>query len=137
MRISDWSSDVCSSDLAHDIDYPLHSWAIRGARGKFAWLKAPEKAGNFHADIEEYLLSLPIVALACVINRPGYVARYKGRYNEQLWLMCKTAFSILVERAAKFDDDEGRKLEIYFEGAGLKADSSVEPTSEFQYLMSI
>src|SRR3546814_4091498 len=130
MRISDWSSDVCSSDLAHDIDYPLHSWAIRGARGKFAWLKAPEKAGNFHAAIEEYLLSLPIVALACVINRPGYVARYKGRYNEQLWLMCKTAFSILVERAAKFADDEGRQLAIYFEGAGPKEDRDIEKRSE-------
>src|SRR3546814_19573982 len=74
----------------------------------------------FRSAIEEYLLSLPIVALACVINRPGYVARYKGRYNEQLWLMCKTAFSILVARAATFADDEGRQLEIYFEGAGQK-----------------
>src|SRR3546814_14445644 len=95
MRISDWSSDVCSSDLgifaahnafcrAHDIDYPLHSWAIRGARGKFAWLKAPEKAGNFHAAIEEYLLSLPIVALACVINRHGYVEIGRASCRERV-----------------------------------------------------
>src|SRR3546814_15128376 len=86
----------------------------------------------FRSAIEEYLLSLPIVALACVINRPGYVARYKGRYNEQLWLMCKTAFSILVERAAKFADDEGRQLEIYFEGAGPKEDRDI-----VQYMRSL
>jgi hypothetical protein len=109
----------------HDITYPLHSWAIRGGRGKFAWLKTPEKAGNFYAVLEEYLLSLPIIALACVVNRPGYVARYKERYNQRLWLMCKTAFSILAERAAKLANDEGRQLEIYFEGAGPKEDGDI------------
>lgn len=109
----------------HDITYPLHSWAIRGGRGKFAWLKTPEKARIFRAALEEHLLSLPIIALACVVNRPGYVARYRERYEERLWLMCKTAFSILVERAAKYADGEGRQLEIYFEGSGPKEDSDI------------
>src|SRR3546814_18029276 len=46
--------------------------------------------------------------------------------------MCKTAFSILVERAAKFADDEGRQLEIYFEGAGPKEDRDI-----VQYMRSL
>ena len=39
------------------IDYPLHSYQIRGGRGKFGWLKNPEKAASFlpHA-IEDFLL---------------------------------------------------------------------------------
>lgn len=109
----------------HGITYDLHSRAIRGGRGRFAWLKTPEKAGIFLASLEEFLLSLPIVTLACVVNRPGYVARYKARYKERLWLMCKTAFSILTERAAKFADDNGGKLEIYYEGAGRKEDRDI------------
>ena len=109
----------------HNITYPLHSWAIRGGRGKFAWLKTPEKAGIFLAALEEFLLSLPIISLACVVNRPGYVARYRDRYKERLWFMCKTAFSILAERAAKFADAEDRKLEIYFEAAGQKEDEAI------------
>ena len=27
----------------HDITYPLHSWAIRGGRQNFGWLKHPKK----------------------------------------------------------------------------------------------
>ena len=38
---------------AHNISYPLHSWSIRGGRGKFGWLKTPEKAGIFMAALED------------------------------------------------------------------------------------
>ncbi|MGF1608095.1 MAG: DUF3800 domain-containing protein [Kiloniellales bacterium] len=109
----------------HSITYPLHSWAIRGGRGKFAWLKKPERAGIFLSALEEFLLSLPIVTIACVVNRPGYVARYRDRYRERLWFMCKTAFSILTERAAKFVDEQEGKLEIYFETTGKKEDKDL------------
>ncbi len=107
------------------IDYPLHSSRIRGGQGKFGWLKKPENAGLFFPAIEEFLLALPIVSIACVIHRPGYVARYKDRYQEQLWYMCKTAFSIMTERAAKFADDQGRKLEIFYEPSGKKEDKDI------------
>lgn len=70
--------------------------------------------------LEGFLLSLPILGVACVIHRPGYVARYQDRYKEALWYMCKTAFSILIERAAKFADEQDRFLEVVFEGAGKK-----------------
>lgn len=109
----------------HNITYPLHSWAIRGGRSKFGWLKTPEKAGIFLAALEEYLLSLPIITIACVVHRPGYVARYKEKYQERLWLMCKTAFSILIERAAKYVDDQGGVMEIYFEQSSKNEDRAI------------
>ena len=39
--------------------------------------------------------------------------------------MCKTAYSILIERAAKYADREDRKLEVYFEQAGKKEDRNI------------
>lgn len=72
--------------------------------------------------LEEYLLSLPIITIACIVDRPGYLARYKEKFREQLWLMCKTAFTILVERAAKYVDEQGGAMEIYFEQSGKKED---------------
>ncbi len=107
------------------IDYPLHSTKIRGGQGKFGWLKKPENAGEFLPSLERFLLSLPIVGIACVIDRGGYLARYKDRHKDALWYMCKTAFCVLVERAAKFSDDRGRKLEICFEESGKKEDRDI------------
>ena len=115
-----------------DIDYHLHSSRIRGGQGKFGWLKRPENAGLFLPALQEFLLSLPIVGIACVIDRPGYVARYKDRYDDRLWFMCKTAFGILAERAAKFAYEGGRKLEIFFEQAGRKEDRDI-----VQYVRSL
>lgn len=109
-----------------EITYPLHSSSIRGGRGDFAWLKKPETAGLFFQALEGFLLSLPILGVACVIHRPGYVARYQDRYKEALWYMCKTAFSILIERAAKFADEQDRFLEVVFEGAGKKEDHDLK-----------
>ena len=40
--------------------------------------------------------------------------------------MCKTAFSILIERAAKFADEQDRFLEVVFEGAGKKEDHDLK-----------
>ncbi|MBS0155182.1 MAG: DUF3800 domain-containing protein [Nitrospira sp.] len=108
------------------ITYPLHSSSLRGGRGNFAWLKKPENAGLFMPALQEYLLSLPLLGIACVIHRPGYVARYKNTYRESLWYMCKTAFTILVERSAKYADEQGRKLEIVFEGTGKREDRDIK-----------
>ena len=106
------------------IDYPLHSTKIRGARAKFGWLEKPENARFLHA-LQEFLLSLPIIGIACVVHRPGYSQRYRDRYKGDLWYMCKTTFCILVERSAKFADEEGRSLEIYFEESGRYEDSDI------------
>lgn len=108
-----------------NIDYPLHSSRIRGGQGKFGWLKKPENAAAFLPALEDFILSLPVISLACAVHRPGYVARYREQYRERLWFMCKTAYSILIERAAKYADEQDRKLEVFFEGTGRKEDRSI------------
>ena len=106
------------------IDYPLHSVDIRGRRGNFNWLNKQNRWESFWSDLEGWLLSLPIVSIACVIHRPGYVERYKD-YHEHLWYLCKTAYSILIERSAKFAERQDRKLEIFFEQAGKYEDGNI------------
>ncbi len=104
------------------INYPPHSWAIRGGRENFGWLKNPEKAFDFHSDLAAFLMALPIIGIATVIDRLGYLASYKERYEKNTWLMCRTAFCILIERAAKYADRNGRTLRVFFERAGLTED---------------
>jgi len=106
----------------HGITYPLHSWAIRGGRGDFGWLRKPEAARDFLNDLESMLLSLPVLGIAAVIDRPGYVSRYRDKYPDDLWFMCKTAYCVLIERAAKYADSQGRKLRVFFERAGKAED---------------
>lgn len=114
--------DFCSE---WGIDYSLHSTKIRGGRGKFGWLKKPEVAGQFFQSLEEFLIAAPVVCISCVIHRPGYVERYKEAYQERMWLMCKTAFSILIERSAKFADERSRKLRVFCEQSGKKEDRDI------------
>jgi len=107
------------------INTPLHSTRIRGRRGGFSWLATDSaKEADFLADLEAMLLGLPVLGIACVIDRPGYVARYADRYQTP-WLLCKTAFAILIERAAKYAARSGGWLEIYFEQAGQKEDRDI------------
>jgi len=104
----------------------LHSTKIRGRRGAFSWLSTDElKANAFLADLEKFILDSPIVSIACVIDRPGYVARYAEKYPEP-WLLCQTAFAILIERASKFvRERSGGRLVVYFEEAGKKEDRAI------------
>jgi hypothetical protein len=109
------------------IDYPLHSSSIRGGHRKFGWLRRNRETEEvFLSSLEELLLSLPIVCIAAIIHRPGYLIRYRQTYRERLWFMCRTAFSILVERSAKYARDNGRKLEIVFEGTGKREDRDIK-----------
>ena len=107
------------------IDYPLHSHAIRGGRGNFSWLKNPEKAVEFYSDLEQFLINLPVIGIAAVIDRPGYVARYNERYEGKPWLMDKTAYVILIERAAKYAKSRNRKLRVFYEESGRDADRAL------------
>lgn len=101
---------------------PLHSTKIRGRRNHFSWLATDAaREAEFLNDLEKTILSLPIVGAACVVDRPGYVARYKERYREP-WLLCKTAYAILIERAAKFAMARGSRLLILYEAAGERED---------------
>jgi hypothetical protein len=63
-------------------------------------------------DLSRFLTTINVVGLACVIDRPGYDARYREKYGRRQWHLCRTAFSIVVERAAKYARDNGRKLRV-------------------------
>ena len=60
----------------------------------------------------ERIIDKDLVGLACVVDRPGYDARYREKYGRRQWHLCQTAFSIVVERAAKYARDSGRKLRV-------------------------
>lgn len=111
--------------IKHEITYPLHSYKIRGGREDFGWLKTPEKARVFFPELDAFLLSLPVVGIAAIVDRPGYVARYREQYADRLWYMCKTAYSILIERAAKYADSQGRVLRVFFEESGKHEDRDI------------
>lgn len=109
------------------LEYPLHSSRIRGCRGPFSWLRTqPDRAASFLAALEEFLVGLPVLGIACVVDRPGYVARYSERYGGQPWLMCKTAYAILIERAAKYAQQFDAELEIFFEQSGKAEDRDLK-----------
>jgi len=109
-------------------DAPLHSSEIRGRHKNFKWLHqgGPDRRARFLQDLERLVCNLPILAIACVVDRPGYNARYKERYQDQRWLLCKTAFSIVVERAAKFAIMNSRKLRVLVERASKQDDLNLK-----------
>ena len=57
-----------------DIDYPLHSSCIRGKRTNFRWLADPEIAKSFLQELEELLLTLPIICI-CLCRPPARLCR--------------------------------------------------------------
>lgn len=106
------------------IAYPLHSSDIRFRKNQFDWLGRLSVAefDRFHSDLQDVLVSLPMHGIACVIDRPGYNARYLEKYGRSRWSLCKTAFSVVVERAAKLAIRDGRGLRVMPERADRKSD---------------
>jgi hypothetical protein len=81
---------------------------------------------QFLAELTQLLLCLPVTGFACVIDRPGYNRRYEALYKENRWRLCKTAFAIAVERAAKHAQLNGRKLRVYVEASGKVEDRMLQ-----------
>jgi hypothetical protein len=109
-----------------EIDYPLHGAEIRSKKKRFAWLaKDPTRREQFLAELEELILGLPVIVVACVVSRPGYIARFGSEYGVNIWELRKTAFNILVERAAKYIDRQDGTLDVVFEKAGRREDELV------------
>ena len=104
------------------IIHPLHSYEIRGGRGNFSWLKNPERAAEFLRELEDFLVNLPVMGITAIIHRPGYVARYTERHEGRPWHMDKTAFSILIERSAKYARSRERRLRVSIERSGKQED---------------
>lgn len=108
-------------------DRPFHSHEIRRRQDGFAWLaKAGHRAELFISELSALLLSLPVVGLACVIDRQGYNDRYKAQYGEDRWLLCKTAFAVTVERAVKQAIVNDRRVKIYVEKTSKKAGTLIK-----------
>src|SRR5690606_18156296 len=96
------------------IGYPLHSVDIRHRRGDFAWLiDDTSQERRFLAGLSRLITRASLLCLACVIDRPGYDARYRPVYGRNQWHLCQTAFYIVVERAAKHAASMGRKLKVF------------------------
>jgi hypothetical protein len=109
------------------IKYPLHSYDIRAEHEDFTWLAGlDEKEKNrFMRELGGMLLSIPIIGHACVIDRPGYNARYREKYGRQTWMLCRTAFSVVCERAAKYAKKHGCRLRVYVEEGDKTADNHI------------
>lgn len=113
--------DFCDS---WSITAPLHSSSIRSKNDGFYWLRSldDERKNQFFADLQRMFRSTDVIALACVIDRPGYDARYREQHGRRPWHLCKTAFSILAERACKFAAERDVRLRIYVEKTSRKDD---------------
>lgn len=103
-------ADFCSQ---WSISYPLHSVEIRNCKNAFSWLRRDTKEyERFMRDLSKLVTTIPVIGIACVIDRPGYDARYRAQYGRRMWHLCKTAFCISVERAAKHARRDARKLVV-------------------------
>jgi hypothetical protein len=109
------------------INYPLHSYDIRSETENFTWLSALDdrEYGRFMRELGEMLTSVPAVGYACTIDRPGYTKRYREKYGRQTWMLCRTAFAVVVERAAKYAKSNGRRLRVYVEESDRTADKMI------------
>jgi Protein of unknown function (DUF3800) len=103
-------SDFCAR---WSIGYPLHSVEIRHSSANFGWLRRKtDEYQRFMNDIGRLLTTVNVTGLACVIDRPGYDGRYSAKYGRRQWQLCRTAFCIAVERAAKYARRDLRKLRV-------------------------
>jgi len=111
-----------------NITYPLHSVDIRARSKAFSWLRPlPEKEyKRFMRELTTMLVQAPVIGHACVIDRPGYDARYREIYGDDQWLLCKTTFSILVERVAKYALRQERRLRVQPEHADPTAEHHID-----------
>jgi hypothetical protein len=106
------------------IGSPLHSVEIRNRTGNFRWLEDDaQQRDRFLGDLEGMLTRLPVLGLACVIDRPGYDARYRAKYGRRPWHLCRTAFAISVERAAKHARSMGARLRVLPEKCSKQDDN--------------
>lgn len=121
----DVARELCSAFCAKwDIKHPLHSSEIRAQKDNFAWVSKLKKEvqDEFYEELYCLMKSLPVIGIACVIDRPSYDKRYREKYGRDLWSLCKTAFSISVERSLKYAISKDAKLRVFVERSDKKTD---------------
>jgi hypothetical protein len=72
------------------------------------------------------LKKMPVIGIGCVIDQAGYHERYQDRYRDDIWLLCRTAFAICVERAAKYAKLKKHVLRVCIERADHSTDRMLE-----------
>lgn len=107
---------------------PLHSSEIRSQNEGYGWLRglAKDEAGRFYEELYCLMRDAPVVGIACVIDRPGYNDRYLEKFEQNPWMLCKSAFSMVVERAAKVARQEERKLRVFVERCNKTEDRMIQ-----------
>lgn len=111
-----------------DLKVPLHSSEIRSQKENFEFLRgwAKEKQGRFYEELYLLMRDVPVVGIACVVDRPGYNSRYLERYEKNPWMLCKTAFSVVVERGVKHAIAQGVKLRVHPERCNKEEDGRLD-----------
>lgn len=111
-----------------EIDYPLHSYDIRNRVNRFSWIAQlrPRDQADFYKSLGDFLTDIPVVGTACVIDRLGYNTKYREKYGTRRWALCKTAFTIVAERSAKFAFQQNRRMKIYYERCSPPHDKAIE-----------
>lgn len=110
------------------VETPLHGSEIRSKKKNYKWLGNLSGVDyqQFMEDLTDTIVRCPIIVHACVVSRHGYLKRYLEKYGEDTWEMMKSAFTILVERAAKYVATQNGTLMVYFEAAGKKEDRLIK-----------
>ena len=96
---------------------PIHMTDMIAQRQGFSWLERRSQSDidQFWDDWRRVLCNAPVIGIGCIIDRPGYVARGYLQAHSDRWLLCRSAFDIVVERAVKIARLDDRKLHIVFE----------------------
>jgi hypothetical protein len=116
---------------AWNIETPLHSVEIRAQDESFSWLEGlpADERERFYEELYQLMREAPVVGLACVIDRPGYNQRYLEKYGRRSWSLCKTAFTVAVERAAKYALEQACKLRVLPERCNKAEDRLLPATT--------
>ncbi len=96
---------------------PIHMTDMLSEKKGFAWLGRTSQVvrEEFWSDWRNVLCGVEVIGMGCIVDRPGYVARGYLEQHKDPWLLCRSAFDITVERAAKIARLENRRLHIVFE----------------------
>lgn len=108
---------------------PLHMTDMRSEKKNWSWLGklTDDERTRFWRDYRRFLTGLPVAGAACIVDRPGYHGRgYGARDGDEKWLLCRSAFDIVIERAAKVAVIRGRRLRVFYEGVNPDTDARVE-----------
>ncbi|MDE0724481.1 MAG: DUF3800 domain-containing protein [Alphaproteobacteria bacterium] len=109
------------------IKAPLHSAEIRNKKENFSWIGklSQEKQDSFYEELYQLMKVIPVTGIGCVIDRQGYDVRYREKHGRTMWSLCKTSFSVCVERSVKYAMKHDAKLKVFVEKSDKKVDAVI------------